>query len=88
MALLQVELTPKGLKVYHKQNPNSHINIPVLPATNEEIIVEIFEDNCTAIFVSEIADEWFSQMLSVKCRLVYMPDSTKRLVDKNYAHRQ
>jgi uncharacterized protein YcbX len=24
-------------------------------------------------------------MLSVKCRLVYMPDTTKRLVDKNYA---
>jgi uncharacterized protein len=85
MALLQVELTPVGLKVYHKQSPDLTINIPVLPETKEEVAVEIFEDNCTAIFVSEIADEWFSQMLPVNCRLVYMPDSTKRLVDKNYA---
>jgi uncharacterized protein YcbX len=86
MALLQVELAPEGLIVYHKQNPGAIINIPVLPAAKEEVVVEIFEDNCTAIFVGKIADEWFSQMLSVRCRLVYMPDSTKRLVDKNYAH--
>ncbi|HEY5405964.1 MAG TPA: MOSC N-terminal beta barrel domain-containing protein [Ginsengibacter sp.] len=86
MALLQVELTAEGLKVYHKKNINSIINIPALPATEEEIIVEIFEDSCSATLVSKIADEWFSQMLSVSCRLVYMPDSTKRLVDKNYAH--
>lgn len=86
MALLQVELIPEGLKVYHKQSSDLTINIPFLPEVNEEVNVEIFEDNCTAIFVSEIADEWFSQMLSVRCRLVYMPDSTKRSVDKNYAY--
>ena len=31
MALLQVELTPEVLKVYHKQNPASILNIPFLP---------------------------------------------------------
>jgi uncharacterized protein YcbX len=86
MALLQTELAAEGLKVHHKKNSNSSINIPALPATGEVVAVEIFEDRCAAIFVSKIADEWFSQMLSIKCRLVYMPDSTKRLVDKKYAH--
>ncbi len=86
MALLQVELTAEGLKVYHKKNINSIINIPALPATEEKIIVEIFDDSCTAILVSEIADKWFSQALSITCRLVYMPDSTRRLVDKTYAN--
>src|SRR6185312_14229953 len=31
------------------------------------------------------ADEWFSKMLSVNCRLVYMPDSIQRFVDEKYA---
>jgi hypothetical protein len=38
--------------------------------------------------VSDEADEWFSRMLSFRCRLVYMPDSSHRLVDQQYAHRQ
>lgn len=85
MALLQVELNPDGLKVYHKKNTNSPITIPFLPETKEEAIVEIFEDRCKATFVSNIIDEWFSKMLSVDCRLVYMPDSSSRLVDEKYA---
>ena len=32
------------------------------------------------------ADEWFSRMLSLPCRLVYMPESSQRKVDPNYAH--
>lgn len=85
MALLQVELTATGLKVYHKKNISSQINIPFLPQTTEETTVEIFEESCNAIFVSKIADEWFSKMLAINCRLVYMPGSSKRFVDERYA---
>lgn len=85
MALLQVELNSQGLKVYHKKNNESQICIPLRPEIKEEIIVEIFEDSCKAVFVSKIADEWFSQMLSVKCRLVYMPDDSERPVDEKYS---
>jgi uncharacterized protein YcbX len=28
---------------------------------------------------------WFSKQLGIKCRLVHMPDATKRKVDPNYA---
>lgn len=86
MALLQVELTPEGLKIFHKKNINAQITIPFIPETKEEVTVEIFEESCKAIFVSNIADKWFSQMLSVNCRLVYMPDSSSRLVDEKYAN--
>lgn len=85
MALLQVELAVEGLKIYHKKSIHSKITIPFIPVGGEEVTVQIFEDYCKAIFVNEIADVWFSQMLSVKCRLVYMPDSSKRFVDKKYA---
>jgi MOSC domain-containing protein len=85
MALLQANLAARELRIYHKINVNSQINIPFLPDSNEEIIVEIFGESCKAVLVGTIVDEWFSKMLSVECRLVYMPDSSKRLVDKNYA---
>ena len=85
MALLQVELTKTGLKVFRKLDANSSINIPFAPLHSMKIVVEIFEDHCEAVFVSGSADEWFSEILSIKCRLVFIPDSSKRLVDKKYA---
>lgn len=85
MALLKVELTPEGLRLYHKKNLHSQITIPFICGSEEEVKVEIFEDHCKAVFVNKIADEWLSQMLSHKCRLVYMPDSSKRFVDNKYA---
>jgi MOSC domain-containing protein len=85
MAMLQVEIKGDGLKVYHKKNVGSPITLPFLVETTEAVMVEIFEERCEAIFVSKIADEWFSSMLSAECRLVYMPDSTNRLVDNKYA---
>src|SRR4030095_3954778 len=30
-------------------------------------------------------DEWFTEMLSFKCRLVYMPETSRRKVDEIYA---
>jgi len=85
MALLQVELTPEGLKVYHKKNIHSQIIIPAFSESNEKANVEIWGESCEVQFLSKITDEWFSEMLSVKCRLVYMPDSTNRSIDDRYA---
>ncbi len=84
LALLQVALTADGLQVTHKIKGSS-INIPFMPQTNETATVQIWNDQCAAQFVSHTADEWFSEMLSIQCRLVYMPDTTKRIVDTNYA---
>ena len=84
MALLQVSLTYDGLHVHHKIK-GSTINIAAEPQTNEMANAVIWDDICEVQFVSEIADEWFSDMLSTKCRLVYMPEATKRKVEQPYA---
>lgn len=84
MALLQVAMTSEGLQVTHKLNAAS-IVIPFQPQTAETIIVEVWSDRCRAQLVSAAADEWFSQMLNVNCRLVYMPDASRRRVDSRYA---
>ena len=55
------------------------------PPTGGNAEVIIWDDTCNAQFVSDEADEWFSKMLETACRLVYMPDNTRREVDPNYA---
>ena len=85
LSLLQVEVVPGGLQIFHKKNPGSNIIISADQHTNTIKPTVIWDDNCNAALVSPIADEWFSEILSIKCHLVFMPDASKREVDKNYA---
>jgi uncharacterized protein YcbX len=84
LALFQVSITLEGLQVQHKQN-GAVLMIPFHTQTGEEITVQIWEDVCTALPVSPEADSWFSQLLSLSCRLVFMPDASRRPVDEHYA---
>jgi len=86
MALLGVAIENKGLRVTHKIN-NESILIPFNGPAElyEKVIVTIWEDTCEAQYVSREADNWFSKMLNLNCRLVYMPETTRRIVDQKYA---
>jgi uncharacterized protein YcbX len=85
MALLKTAISANCLKISCSKNTDS-FEIPFI--TEGEIInVVVWEDQCLAQLVSKEADRWFSEMLSTDCRLVYMPDETKRSVDTGYAHR-
>jgi uncharacterized protein YcbX len=48
--------------------------------------VSIWDDVCTALEVSAEANEWFSAALGRTMQLMYMPETTRRLVDNNYAY--
>ena len=84
MALLQAQLADNVLRVYHKIAGHA-INIPLIPQTGKTASVQIWDDTCTVQLVSTQADHWFSDILSIRCRLVYMPSATKRMVNENYA---
>lgn len=88
MALLQATLTGEGLLVQHKDKNDHFFHIPFEPEPKESCMVTVWEDHCRALPVSSQADEWFSEMLSVSCKLVYMPDTTKRLVEGRYARNE
>ena len=73
------------MRVTHKLKGDS-IFIPFDAAqSGNSITVTIWDDTCMAQFVSKAADEWFTAMLSINCRLVYMPDDSRRAVDQRYA---
>jgi uncharacterized protein YcbX len=87
MALLKVQLHERGLMIRSENSDQSPLLVPAEPA-GESCKVSVWDDECDAQWVDYKADEWLSQMLSFPCRLVYMPDTSRRLVDPTYAHRQ
>lgn len=83
MALLQVAIQNNGLRITHKITAVSTI-VP-FSATGEQVEVTIWDDTCLGKYVGADADEWFTRVLGMRCRLVYMPDATRRAVDQRYA---
>lgn len=83
MAFLKPDLTDKGIKVTHAVKQSSY-TIPFNTVKNEFAEVTIWDDTCTGQFVSNEADDWFSSILEMPCRLVYMPDATHRITDQRY----
>jgi hypothetical protein len=86
MALLKVNLLESGLQVKHIHHPGSEYIVPFQPASSETAMVSVWGDRCRAQLVSAEADAWFSDQLGIPCRLVYMPDTTRRQVDGRYAN--
>jgi uncharacterized protein len=84
MCLLQPFVSEAGIVISHKQN-KSEFFIPFESQDADEIVVKIWNDYCRARLISESADEWFSEMLSVRCKIVFMPEDSRRPVDRTYA---
>ena len=85
MSLLQTAIEGNKLVIFHKNNTADKVAVPLQPAPGPTTKVKVWDDDCAAQYISDSADEWLSNKLSIPCRLVYMPDSEKRLVDEKYA---
>lgn len=85
MALLQAGENNEGIFVFHKQHPLQSILLPFAMEYKKKQLVTVWDDTCNALEADEEINCWFTDMLHIDCKLVYMPDSTKRWVDKKYA---
>ncbi|MGB7924042.1 MAG: MOSC N-terminal beta barrel domain-containing protein [Pyrinomonadaceae bacterium] len=84
MALCSIRLRADALEV--SAPGMKPLLIPfVLPDTPATATVKIWKSVCDAVIVGEFADEWFGRFLGASCRLVYMPDETRREVNPDYA---
>lgn len=85
MTQLRVAIRDGHLEVTHRSTKQT-INIPIQNSYSGEFAeVTIWDDTCRAEFVNAETDKWFSNSLGIKCRLVYMPDDIRRIVDQRYA---
>ncbi len=83
MAFLKLSFAENGFSVFNIKN-NSAMVIPFSSTSKETIKVKIWKDVCNAVAVDKNLDVWFSNAISKKCSLVYMPDNEKRIVEKKY----
>ena len=84
MALLKVNIAADGLLVHHQDDERNTLHIPFVSQSAEEITVTVWDDTLTAITVGEACDDWFTEVLRTPCRLVYMPDDSRRATDSKY----
>lgn len=85
MALFKTQIQDDFL-IVTLSNSDYSIKLSLMPEiTNgsQKIKVKIYSDDCYAIKVSNEADDFFSEILSTKCQLVYMPENQSRVVDKD-----
>ena len=85
MALLQPTIENNTLKIYHKHDNSKVFSVPLLPDSKEMIDVVVWGDTVTAQTYSKPIDNWFSKILGLRCRLVYMPNTSTRVVNPKYA---
>jgi uncharacterized protein YcbX len=85
MTFLKTNINDDILEVSDKNNPINKIEIPIGEFSEEELQVIIWDDTVTANIVDTQINKWFSDFLGINCKLVYMPDKTKREVSKEHS---
>jgi uncharacterized protein len=85
MALIRVAVEQDGLRLQHKTKPVGPLLIPFEFEHSKKDKVVIWDDIVESEFYNNQIDDWFSETLGIKCHLVKMPESTKRIVDETYA---
>jgi len=85
MALIKVEIENSELKLQYKRK-NIELLIVLFEFEHSKIDnVIIWDDIVKGEFYNKQIDDWFSEIIGIKCHLVKMPESTKRIVDEKYA---
>ena len=61
------------------------LRIPLHSPGEANETVSVWRSVCQAVPMGAEADEWFGEFLGVPCRLVFMPDETRRSVNPKYS---
>lgn len=85
LALFKTAIVNDSITIFHSNNENDQIKLPLSPAPAPTIMVNIWEDNCEGQPATTTINEWFSSKLSIKCKAVYMPETSQRKIDPAYS---
>ena len=83
LALMSVEVTTDGLLV--TSPADGQVAVPFHPVDRQSERVNIWDNICDSVTVSNELDQWFSHVLGTSCRLVQMAPHEKRPVPAEYA---
>lgn len=84
MALIRMELKNHHMVLRASAKATDSIEIPLQIHDGKSLHTSVWSDQVKLIWPQLMADEWFSEILKIPCRLVYMPDNSMRRVDPKY----
>jgi uncharacterized protein YcbX len=84
LCLFKINFSNDGFVISNAKAANDFM-IPFGIDAGEKSEVTIWDDNCEALHFSDEADRWFSDIIDYDCKLVYMPDTTQREANKDFA---
>jgi uncharacterized protein YcbX len=84
MALLQCNIEKQTMVITHKISGET-FSFDLNEQTGHKIAAAIWDDTCELVTVNDDANQWFTSILGINCRLVFMPDESKRKVEAPYA---
>ena len=83
LASIKVAINHNSIRLYTASDLQG-VSIAIVPAAGQPTVqVKVWESVCKAIGGFGEANIWLSSQLSMKCRIVYMPEQTKRLIDSD-----
>lgn len=87
LCLLDVSLCDKGFRIRNRDgwHSSAEIQIPEILLSGSEVRVSVWADEVLALEASQQINQFFTDVLSMQCRIVYMPEHSHRTADANYA---
>ncbi|MCY7375344.1 MAG: MOSC domain-containing protein [Pyrinomonadaceae bacterium] len=85
MATVKVEILKNGLGV---STGRKNLEIPFETNAIETASVKVWSSRCRAKIYQKEINDWFSDVLQTSCKLVLMPEETRRKVSYFYAIRK
>lgn len=80
MALLSIIKKDRGFLIFNKTDVENSVFMPFNPVSNQTLNVKVWNDTVEAVTVCDDLDVWLSQHLEKNVRMVYMPDSSQRVM--------
>ena len=84
MVFLEVSLLADRMVIHDVRYPDTQQDVLLEPSFNERIGVQIWKSRCQAVVYGEEINDWFSTQLNTPCRLVFMPQDSRRDIDRQF----
>jgi len=89
LSQISVEIMEDSLHFQFQNQSKTLIKIPAFPLQKGPLKeTQIWNDSCKALPVNSKADQWFSNILGSPVQLVYMPETSKRRINKKHGGEQ
>lgn len=82
MATITTEVMSDELRVM--SDGIGELRVPLEPRSGARQQVTIWQSVCHGVVYDDEVNQWFSDVLSTPCQLVYMPDDTRRSVNDRF----